>query len=65
MQQDANEHLQKLLVARDCTRNFAEMFERLMTTTTDPRGKALLVRMLSEADQMITEMDESIDREEQ
>jgi hypothetical protein len=64
MQQDANEHLQKLLVAWDGTRSFAEMFERLMITTTDSGGQVLLVRMLSEADQMIAEMDESIDREQ-
>ena len=62
MQQDKDEHLQKLIAGRDGTAAFASMFEQLLRTTTDPCDIALLTRILSDADQMIAEMNESIDQ---
>ncbi|MCE9532234.1 MAG: hypothetical protein K8T89_14110 [Planctomycetes bacterium] len=63
MEQDPNEHLDKLLAGQAGTRRFAELFEQSLTAAADPRRKVTLTRMLAEADQRIAEMDETIERE--
>jgi hypothetical protein len=61
-QQGTNDHFQKLLVAREGTRNIACLFEQWLASAADVSGRAVLARMLAEADQLIADMDEEVNR---